>query len=319
MPPLLLSEEDVEDLLSVEEAVPIIEDAFAQQARGAATNRPRSRIAAGAGRELHSMEASADESGVYGFKTYTIVSETVHYFVYLFSAETGELLAVLQAKRLGQVRTGAATAVATSYMARKDASVVGVLGSGFQARTQLEAVCKVRSVSQARVYSPTPGHREAFASEMSGVLGIPVSPVDGPEKAVDGADILAVITSSVTPVFDGAWLGPGTHVVAVGGASPFVREFDETTLQRADLIVVDDLQQTRIESGELMVPASTGVVMWEQVRELWQVVGGEVPGRTGPDDITLFKSLGMALWDVVAAKAVYQKAVARGVGTTLDW
>ena len=265
------------------------------------------------------MEASADESGVYGFKTYTIVSETVHYFVYLFSAETGELLAVLQAKRLGQVRTGAATAVATRYMARKDASVVGVLGSGFQARTQLEAVCKVRSVSQARVYSPTPGHREAFASEMSGVLGIPVSPVDGPEKAVDGADILAVITSSVTPVFDGAWLGPGTHVVAVGGASPFVREFDETTLQRADLIVVDDLQQTRIESGEFMVPASTGVVMWEQVRELWQVVGGEVPGRTGPDDITLFKSLGMALWDVVAAKAVYQKAVARGVGTTLDW
>ena len=188
MPPLLLSEEDVQGLLSVEEAVPIIEDAFAQQARGAATNKPRSRIAAGAGREVHSMEAAADESGVYGFKTYTIVSETVRYFVYLFSAETGELLALLHAKRLGQVRTGAATAVATRYMARKDASVVGVLGSGFQARTQLEAVCKVRTVSQARVYSPTADHREAFADEMSGVLGIPVSAVDGPEKAVVGAE-----------------------------------------------------------------------------------------------------------------------------------
>ena len=309
----------MEGLLSVEEALPIIEDAFVQQARGAAINKPRSRIAAGAGREVHSMEASADESGVYGFKTYTIVSEALRFFVYLFSAETGELLAVLQAKRLGQVRTGAATAVATKYMAREDASVAGVLGSGFQARTQLEAICKVRSVSQARVYSPNADHREAFADEMSGVLGIPVSPVDRPEKAVDGAEILTVITSSVTPVFNGEWLGPGTHVVAAGGASPFVREFDETTLQRADLVVVDDLAQARIESGELIAPASTGVVMWAQLRELWQVVAGEVPGRTEADDITLFKSLGMALWDVVAAKAVYEKAVTRGVGTTLDW
>ena len=319
MAPLLLSEADVERLLSVEEAVPLVENAFAQQARAAATNRPRSRAAAGAGREVHFMDASADESGVYGFKTYTIVSGAVRYFVYLFSSETGQLLAVLQARRLGQVRTGAATAVATRYMAREDATVVGVLGSGYQSRTQLEAVCKVRSITQARVFSPTVANREAFATEMSDLLDIQVIAMDGPEQVVNGADVLTVITDSVTPVFDGKWLAPGTHVVAVGGASPFVRELDETTLQRADMIAVDDLEQAQIESGELMAPASTGAVMWGRLRELWQIVGGEVPGRTGAADITLFKSLGMALWDIVAAKAVYEKAVASGVGTALDW
>jgi len=265
------------------------------------------------------MDASVDASGVYGFKTYTIVSGTVRYFVYLFSSETGELLAVLQAKRLGQVRTGAATAVSTMYMAREDASVVGVLGSGYQARTQLEAVCRVRPITQGRVYSPTVTNREVFAAEMSDLLDIPVTAVDDPERAVHGADVLTVITDSATPVFAGEWLAPGTHVVAVGGASPFVRELDETTLRRADLIAVDDLAQARIESGELMAPASTGVILWGRLRELWQIVGGEVPGRTGAGDITLFKSLGMALWDVVAAKAVYEKAVAGGVGTALDW
>ena len=319
MAPLLISEEDFESLLSVEEAIPLIEEAFAQQARSVATNRPRSRVAAGAGREVHFMDASAAESGVYGFKTYTIVSGAVRYFVYLFSSETGELLAVLQGRRLGQVRTGAATAVATRYMAREDASVVGVLGSGYQSRTQLEAVCKVRSIAEARVYSPTVANREAFADEMSDLLNIPVTATDGPKQVVDGTDVLTVITDSATPVFDGHWLAPGTHVVAVGGASPFVRELDETTIQRADLIAVDDLAQAKIESGELMVPASIGTLPWEQLRELWQIVGGEVPGRTGAEDITLFKSLGMALWDIVAAKAVYEKAVAGGVGTALDW
>ena len=174
MAPLLLSEEDVENLLSVQDTIPVIEHAFLQQQKGSAVNRPRTRIAAGADREIHFMEASENESEIHGFKTYTKVAGQVRYFVYLISSTTGELLSILHAKKLGQLRTGAATAVATKYMARKDVAVAGVLGSGYQARTQLEAVCKVRPIVRALVYSPTEANRECFASEMSSRLDIPV-------------------------------------------------------------------------------------------------------------------------------------------------
>ena len=149
---------------------------------------------------------------------------------------------------------------------------------------------------------------------MTDRLGIPVAAVGGPQEVVSGADVLAVITKSRTPVLNGAWLSPGVHVTAAGGASPFVREFDETLLRRAGLIAVDDLAQAQIESGELMEAASNGHILWSGLRELWQVVGGEVAGRRSAEEITLFKSLGMALWDVVAAKAVYDKAVGTGAG-----
>ena len=314
MGPLLISESDVESLLTLEEAIPVVEDAFLQQARTSATNRPRTRILAGPDSHIHFMDASADEPGVYGFKTYTIVAGSARYFVYLFSSETGELLAIVQARGLGRLRTGAASAIAAKHMAKEDASSAGVLGSGYQSRTQLEAVCRVRPISETLIYSPTEANREAFAEEMTDRLGIPVAAVGGPQEVVSGADVLAVITKSKTPVLNGAWLSPGVHVTAAGGASPFVREFDETLLRRAGLIAVDDLAQAQIESGELMEAASNGHILWSGLRELWQVVGGEVAGRRSAEEITLFKSLGMALWDVVAAKAVYDKAVGTGAG-----
>ena len=213
--------------------------------------------------------------------------------------------------------TGAASAVAARYMAREDASVVGVIGSGFQAVSQLEAICKVRPISSARVYSPNAEHRNAYAKDMSERLGIEVTPVQSARLAVEGVDILVTITASPTPVFDGDWLQPGTHVTAVGGANAYVTELDDITIQRSDVLVVDDVAQARIECGELIMPASRGIILWEQLRELWQVVGGVAPGRNSPQDITLFKSLGMALWDIAVAKAVYDKAVVQGVGTAI--
>ena len=125
------------------------------------------------------------------------------------------------------------------------------------------------------------------------------------------------IAASPTPVCDGDWLQPGTHVTAVGGANAYVTELDDITIQRSDVLVVDDVAQARIECGEFMMPASRGIILWEQLRELWQVVGGVAPGRNNPQDITLFKSLGMALWDIAVAKAVHDRAVAQGVGTTI--
>ena len=281
-----------------------------------ASNRPRGHDIAAPGVSLAWMQAAAYGLGVYGFKTYTITPAGSRFFVYLYGIDCGGPLCILEANRLGQLRTGAASGVAASHMAREDASVVGVLGSGYQAGSQLEAIRCVRCISGARVYSPAIEHRTAYAEEMSQSLGIEVTPVDSAMRVVEGADILVTITSSATPVFDGAWLQPGTHITAVGGANAYVTELDDEAIQRSDVIVVDDAAQARIECGEFMIPAARGVLLWERVRELWQVVDGRTPGRGNPEDITLFKSLGMALWDVAVAKAVYDRAIDRGVGTT---
>lgn len=304
-------------LLTMEEALTAVEDVLEQRARGQATNHPRTHDIAGPGIYLAAMRAAAPELGVYGFKAYTAVAGTFRFFVYLYDSNTSELLAIVQANRLGQLRTGAATGVATRYMAREDSTEVGIIGSGYQAGTQLEAVCRVRPITRARVYSPTPEHRTTFAREMSRALGIDVTPAETSRQAVEGVDILITISASRTPVFDGTWLEPGMHVVAVGGANEYVRELDDAAIQRADLLVVDDIAQARVECGELMIPAASGLILWEQLCELWQVVGGEVTGRSTPHDVTLFKSLGMALWDVAVAKVAYDKAMERGVGTRM--
>jgi len=302
----------------MEDAISTVEEALKQQALGSAVNRPRASVIAGPGAGLYSMQAACPYLDVFGFKAYTAGSEGYRFLVYLYSADTGELLSVLQAGLLGQLRTGAATAVATSHMAPGDASVVAILGSGHQARTQLEGICRVRAVTTARVYSPNADHRRAYAEEMSRKLDVEVTPADSPRLAVEGADIVVTITDSRTPVLDGRWLQPGMHIAAVGGADMYVSELDDATFERANVVVVDDVAQARIECGELIMATSNGVILWEQVRELWQIVGGVTPGRRSPDDITLFKSLGMALWDVAVAKAVYDQAVAQGVGTRLQ-
>jgi ornithine cyclodeaminase/alanine dehydrogenase-like protein (mu-crystallin family) len=301
----------------MDEALVAVEASLIHRAQGLAVNRPRERVAGGPDVHVNTMQAADYELGVFGLKTYTLASGVYRFFVYLYGTESGELLAIIEANRIGQLRTGAATGIATDLMARRDAAEVGVIGSGFQARTQLEAVSRVRDLRRARVYSPNPAHRETFAHEMSRSLGLEVTPVGSPGQAVEGADILVTVTSSREPVFDGDWLEPGTHVSAVGGADPYVRELDDRSIQRADLIVVDDLPQARIEAGELMMPASRGLVLWEEMLELWQLVGGEARGRRHAEEITLFKSLGMALWDIAAAKTVYDKAVAAGIGKPL--
>ena len=301
----------------MEAALFAVESVLRRQADCTALNQPRQRLMAGPDTHVNTMIASDSDLGVFGFKTYTFAGGVYRFFVMLSDSRTGDLLAIVEANRLGQLRTGAATGVATRHMARPDAATVGVIGSGFQARTQLEAVSKVRDLSAARVYSPNPERRSAYASEMSERLGFEVTPVDSARASVDGADIAITITSSRTPVLHGEWLEPGMHVNAVGGADPYVTELDDAAVQRADLIFVDDRAQARIESGELMMTAGRGLVLWEQMRELWEVVSGQTPGRRHPEDVTLFKSLGMALWDIAAAKAVYDRAVDEGVGREL--
>ena len=309
MTPLWLTDSDVERLLSVEEAVPVVEAVLKQQAAGAATNLPRGHTIAGPGVMLAHMTAALHDQGVFGFKVYSIVDGSYRFFVLLYSVETGDLLAVIEAAALGRRRTGAASGVSAKYMSREDSTEMGILGSGFQASAQLEAICSVRPIAKARVYSPNAERRNDFARRMSESLGIDVVAADSPRGVVESADILVTITNSRTPVFDGEWLRAGTHICAVGGANEYVTELDDTIIQRANFIAVDSIAQAKVECGELLMPTSRGLLLWEQVNELWQVVGGEKTARRGDEDITLFKSLGMAMWDVAAAKVVYERFV----------
>lgn len=307
MAPLWITDADVERLLTVEEAVPVVEAVLKQQATSAATNMPRGHTIAGPGLMLAHMTAALHEQGVFGFKAYSIVDGNYQFFVLLYSMETGDLLAVFEANQLGRRRTGAASGVGAKHMAREDSKEVGILGTGFQAGAQLEAICSVRPIERVRVYSRSPENRNTFAREISDTLGIEVRAVDEPQGVVESADILVTITNSPTPVFSGEWLKPGTHICAVGGANEYVTELDDTTIRRADFIAVDSIAQAKVECGELLMPTSRGVLLWEQVSELWQVVGGVKVGRRNEDEITLFKSLGMAMWDIAAAKVVYDK------------
>ena len=306
---LWLTDGDVERLLTVEEAVPVVEAVLKQQAAGTATNLPRRHTIAGPGVMLAHMTAALHEQGVFGFKVYSIVDGKYQFFVLLYSVATGDLLAVIEANQLGRRRTGAASGVSAKYMAREDSAEVGILGSGFQAGAQLEAICSVRPIERVRVYSCNPENRNGFARRMTETLSIEVVAADEPRAVVESADILVTISNSCTPVFDGEWLRAGTHICAVGGANEYVTELDDATIQRADFIAVDSITQAKIECGELLMPASRGLILWEQVSELWQVVGGEKAGRRSAEDITLFKSLGMAMWDLAAAKVVYERYI----------
>ena len=314
---LFLTEEDVGSLLTMDMALAAVEEGFKLQAEGKATNSPRSRLRLPNG-VFNFMSAAAPGLGVMGLKAYAATrGNPVRFHVQLSSTETGELLAIMEASTLGQVRTGAASGVATKYMAREDASTVGIIGTGYQAMSQLEAVCGVRNISVAKVYSRTPERRETFATEMSERLGITVSAVDSAESCVADSDIVITITSSSKPVLNGEWLTPGTHMNASGANHWMRTELDGEAVKRASIVVTDDVEQAKLECGDLLYPVERGIIRWEQVRNLSEVIAGRAPGRNAPDDITLFESQGLALEDIATGIRVYELARERGVGQEL--
>jgi ornithine cyclodeaminase/alanine dehydrogenase len=269
---------------------------------------------------LHTMSAAAKTLGVMGAKVYaTSRRGGARFLVPLFDGKTGALLALIQADYLGQVRTGAASGVATKYMARPDAASVGLFGAGKQARTQVQAVCKVRRVRRVQVYSPHEERRRQFAAEMSERCETEVVPVPRPEMAAEDQDIIITATTSREPVLNGHWVAQGTHVNAIGSNFLSKAELDSTVLRRCSLVVVDSKDQARLEAGDFVQALEEGWLHWSDVRELGQVVVGRYPGRKHPQDVTLFKSLGIALEDVALAAKVYARARSEGVGKVLDW
>lgn len=314
---LLLREEHVTELLDIDTAIAAVEEVLRDQAEGQATNRPRYRVAMPAS-QLHVMAAGDRRLGVTGLKAYTASRKGARFLVLLYDSESGDMLAMIEADRLGQMRTGAASGVATKYMARADADTVGIYGTGWQAESQLMAVCAVKQIKSIAAYGRNAERREAFARKMTSLLRVEVTAAETPEEAARGQSIVITATSAREPVLKGEWIEPGTHLNVVGSNFLSKAEVDVETIRRASIIAVDSIEQSRIEAGDLMPAIERGVISWESVTELGRIVAGHERGRTTDHDITLFKSNGIALEDISTALRVYKLARERGVGEEID-
>lgn len=313
--PLFLREDEVKELLPIETAISVVEEAFDAHGRMVAQNLPRQRAKAKSG-QLHVNVAAVDTMGM-GLKAATVGTGGIRFVVLLWDVESGDLKAVIEAVRLGQLRTGAASAVASKYMARQDAATLGLFGTGKQAWSQISAICAVRDIKQAWVYSPTPENRERFAGNMAEALGIPVTAVSTPKEVVVEADIIASITRAQTPLFPAEWLKPGVHINAAGSNRAEACEIGPDTVQRAQVVAVDDRDQGQIEAGDLIKAVNDGVISWPQIIELGQVVAGSHNGRASERDTTVFKSLGVGIEDIAVANRVYELAIEKGAGTRM--
>lgn len=318
MPVLLLTEDEVRRLLTMEMALSAVEEGLRKMALDEAPNVPRARTQTDHAM-LHVMSASAKTLGYMGYKAYTTSRKGSAFHVGLFDGKSGALIALIQADYLGQVRTGAASGVATQYMARPDASEVGIFGSGKQARTQVEAVCKVRKVRRVQVYSRNEENRRRFADEVREICGVEVEPVPRPELAAEDKDIVITATNSREPVLKGEWLSEGTHLNVIGSNFLGKAEVDAVTVRRCESIVVDSKEQARLEAGDFTQALEDGSIHWADIHELGQVIVGRFTGRAHPQDVTLFKSLGIAIEDIAVAGKVYEKARAENVGKLIEW
>ena len=316
----LLTEADVRRILTMPMALDSVETAFRRQGRGLAILHPRLRLLMPARSYMHYMAAADLEAGYCGLKIYTSVKGgSLRFVVPLFKAETGKLVALFEADYLGQMRTGAATGIATKLMARQDARTCGLLGSGLQAKTQLEAVAAVRQLEEVRVFSRNAERCDGFCREMSLRLGTKVVPVPNGESAVREMDIVVTATNSSTPVVFGDWLSPEAHINAIGANFPQKRELDADAVKRCGIIVADSREQSRLESGDLIEVLGEDANAWAAVRELADVVTGKLAGRTHDRQVTLFKSNGVAIEDITVAARVYEEAVRQGIGQHLPF
>ncbi len=314
---LILTEAEVDDLLDMPSTLEAVESVLRDRAEGRATNRARRRVALPKS-GLNFMAAGAPEIGALGLKAYSVARTGARFYTMLFDPEGGELLSIMQSDRLGQMRTGAASGVATKYLAREDANTLGLYGAGWQAESQLEAIAAVRDLERVIVYSRREESRKKFAEKMSERLGMEIETTHSADEPA-AQDIVVTATSSREPVLLGEWLRPGTHVNAAGSNFLFKSEIDREVVRRASFVCVDSREELGLAAGDLVQPLETGLILPEAVYELGQVIAGQVEGRQGPEDITLFASQGLALEDIAAARVVYDRAVERDVGRDIEF
>jgi alanine dehydrogenase len=322
---LLLSRSDVQKALTMEDVIDLVERGFVEYGEGGVSmpQRPVILVPEHEGYAAF-MPALVRELGALAVKTVTAFKgnpkkglSTILGTVTLLDAETGVPLSIMDAGYLTAVRTGAASGVATKYLAREDAGVAAIFGAGVQGATQLEAICTVRHITEARVFDTNRQAAEKFAQELAGRGPIPdkVGVVDSPQEALSGADVVATATTSASPIFDGDQLSPGAHVNGVGSHSPGARELDTKTVVRSK-IVCDSVEACLVEAGDILIPIKEGALKESDIHGgLADVISGRVPGREGGDEITLYKSVGLAFQDAVTALRAYEKAKSQGLGT----
>lgn len=310
---LYLTEDEVGRLLTMDLALEAVGAGFRKLALDEAENVPRQRCRTDHVM-LHVLPAGAKTLGAIGFKAYTTASTGAKFHVTLFDPKLGGMTAIVEADLLGQFRTGAASGVATKKLARPDASTVGCLGTGKQARTQLLAVCKVRKVRSVRVHGRDADRRTAFAAQLSAETGVEVVPVGSAEDAVRGQDIVITATSAREPVLKGEWLADGAHVNLIGSNFLSKAEADVDVFRRAGLVTVDSKEQALLEAGDFVAALNAGVLRWAEVLQFAPVLLGKYPGRESPEQVTVFKSLGLGIEDIAVAARVVQLARAQGVG-----
>jgi ornithine cyclodeaminase/alanine dehydrogenase-like protein (mu-crystallin family) len=308
---LYLTEEDVTALLATEDALEAVEGSFRRLAAGEAENRPRYRLRLERG--ILAVMAAVDlELGFAGTKTYTAFGYGDYRFVVqLFETRRAELAALIEANRLGQLRTGAASGVAAKYLARPGARTLGVIGCGWQAESQVASIrAAVPTIERVVVYCRTREKLEDFCRRVGG------EPAEEQREAGE-QDVVVTATTSTDPVLRGEWLKPGALVCAIGANDLGARELDNVVLERASFVCCDSIEQAKLESGDLVEPIERGVLDWLEVHELQEVVAGEVQGRVSDEDVVLFKSNGLAAWDVAIAAVALERARERGVGREL--
>ena len=308
--PLYIRESEVEQLLPAADAVEAIDACFQRIARGAVDNRSRFRIKLEGGIQ-HTMAAADLELGLCGLKTYVGFGEGANFVVVLFATDRPEAIAIIEADRLGQRRTGAASGVAARYLAKPNARSLGVIGCGWQAESQVECVrAALPEIDDVRVYCRDETRREEFATRVGGVA------VEYNKEAAE-ADIVVVATTSKDPVLRGEWLQPGALVCAIGANRLKARELDNAVLERASFVCCDSREQCKIEAGDLAEPVEQGILDWLEVHELSDVAAGELSGRAGDEGIVIFKSVGIAAEDLAVGKLVVERAREKGLGVEL--
>lgn len=321
-----LSTSEVRRALPMADAIEAMKDAFVQLSAGEAVVPARAHIGTSEPPgDVLFMPSYVPRDGRMAVKIVSLFSENpaaglprIQALVVVIDATNGSALAVMDGTALTAIRTGAASGAATDLLARKDAKVAAIFGAGVQARTQLEAVCTVRDIQQACVFDPDSSQSDTFATEMTERLGIPVGPAESPADALAGADVVCTATVSSDPVFADADLEPGTHINAIGSYKPAVREVPGDTVCRAR-VVVDHIPAALEEAGDLLIPMGEGLFREADIyAELGEIAAGKKAGRSSPEQVTLFKSVGVAVQDLAAANRLLANAELLGLGTELS-
>ncbi len=315
---LFLSEADVRQLLTMELALDAVESAHRAHALGRAIDIPRQRTRVPTA-SLHILQGALLDENVMGYKAYTASKAGARFLVHLFDATSGRLQAVLEADYLGMMRTGAAGGVAAKVLARSEAAAVGLIGAGWQAQSQLEALCKVRPIRQVKLYSRNEEKRRLASADFSKRFGIDVVAVESAEAAVRDSDLVVTITTAASPVLLGDWLSAGTHINAAGSNALIRRELDEKAVGRAQMVCVDSRATALAEAGDLLPALEKGRLHAGQLIELGEILCDTKPGRAGAESITLFESQGMAIQDLAVAQRLWRLATAQGIGAELPY